>query len=139
MLPIIKFQEKERIKEIKKQMEDLSKAKEEKSKKKKAKQQEEKRELLDAIFVQGLWKSRLEIEMKLQKQKSKTQKRKMLTSQIKFRQLVLEQSADKKTFQISRFEGKPATVDMLMSNFEILIRLENLPVEEEVEETLTEE
>ncbi|XP_052075817.1 uncharacterized protein LOC127713901 [Mytilus californianus] len=125
MLPIIKFQEKERIKEIKKQMEDLSKAKEEKSKTKKAKQQEEKRELLDAIFVQGLWKSRQEIKMKLQ-QKSKTQKRKMLTNQINFRQLIVEQSSDKKTFQISRIEGKPVTVDMLMSNLEILIRLENV-------------
>ncbi|CAG2246322.1 unnamed protein product [Mytilus edulis] len=79
------------------------------------------------------------IEIKFQ-QKSKTQKRKILTSQIKFRQLVLEQSADKKTFQISIFEGKSVTVDMLMSNLEILIRLENVPeVEEEVEETLTEE
>lgn len=77
-----------------------------KSKTKKAKQQEEKRELLD-------WQS-------------KTQKRKMLTSQIKFRQLVLEQSAGKKTFQISRFEGKPVTVDMLISNLEILIRLKNV-------------
>ncbi|CAC5426421.1 unnamed protein product [Mytilus coruscus] len=52
--------------------------------------------------------------------------------------LVLEQSADKKTFQKSRFEGKPVTVDMLMSNLEILIRLQNVS-EVEVEETLTEE
>ncbi|CAC5370533.1 unnamed protein product [Mytilus coruscus] len=87
---------------------------------------------------EGLWKSMQEIEVKVQ-QKSKKQKRKMLTIQIRFRQLVMEQSDDKKTFEISRFEGKPVTINMLISNLEVSIRLEHVTEVEVEETTATEE
>ncbi|XP_076117011.1 uncharacterized protein LOC143084837 [Mytilus galloprovincialis] len=118
----IKITEKQRLLDLKKELERISREKEEKAKRILIKKCNEKKKLVEHILKLGLWDNARKVDQELTKIKFIKNKREVLKTQIKFRQLVLEQPGEKTLFQVSQVNKKQVTISQLTKNLKTLIK-----------------
>ncbi|CAG2248041.1 unnamed protein product [Mytilus edulis] len=118
----IKITEKQRLLDLKNELERISREKEEKAKRILIKKCNEKKKLVEHILKLGLWDNARKVDQELTKIKFIKNKREVLKTQIKFRQLVLEQPGEKTLFQVSQVNKKQVTISQLTKNLKTLIK-----------------
>ncbi|CAC5369468.1 unnamed protein product [Mytilus coruscus] len=112
----IKITEKQRLLDLKNELERISREKEEKARRILFKKCNEKKKLVEHILKLGLWDNARKVDQELTKVKFLKNKREILKTQIKFRHLVLEQPGEKTLFQVSQVNKKPVTISQLTKN-----------------------
>ena len=113
----IKSKFKERMKEIQRKNIEVQKMKESEKERKRLKAIQEKEDLTKEIEWFGLWQSRSSVFERLKEIKSQTEKKRALTTQLKFRKLVLNQThPDMTVFNTTKKQGKDLTVSDLTEN-----------------------
>ncbi|XP_071130463.1 uncharacterized protein [Mytilus edulis] len=118
----IKITEKQRLLDLKNELERISREKKEKAKRILIKKCNEKKKLVEHILKLGLWDNARKVDQELTKIKFIKNKREILKTQIKFRQLVFEQPGEKTLFQVSQANKKPVTISQLTKNLKTLIK-----------------